>query len=76
MFGLRLAERKGNALHAVSTGHIRYLKTPLRPEKAFRCQRAAAADVFPTKGRRSSVAVSLRRVAMWRSFGDVCAAAR
>ncbi len=27
-------------------GHIRYLKTPLRPEKAFRCQRAAAQVLF------------------------------
>lgn len=27
-------------------GHIRYLKTPLRPDKAFRCQRAAAQTYF------------------------------
>ena len=27
-------------------GHIRYLKTPLRPGKAFRCQRAAAQTLF------------------------------
>ena len=27
-------------------GHIRYLKTPLRPDKAFRCQRAAAQVLF------------------------------
>lgn len=27
-------------------GHIRYLKTPLRPNKAFRCQRAAAQVLF------------------------------
>ncbi len=27
-------------------GYIRYLKTPLRPEKAFRCQRAAAQVLF------------------------------
>jgi hypothetical protein len=27
-------------------GHIRYLKTPLRPHKAFRCQRAAAYTDF------------------------------
>lgn len=27
-------------------GHIRYLKTPLRPDKAFRCQRAAAQTLF------------------------------
>ncbi len=27
-------------------GHIRYLKTPLRSEKAFRCQRAAAQVLF------------------------------
>ncbi len=30
-------------------GHIRYLKTPLRPEKAFRCQRAAAQVYFQPK---------------------------
>ncbi len=28
------------------SGHIRYLKTPLRPNKAFRCQRAAAQTLF------------------------------
>ena len=27
-------------------GHVRYLKTPLRPDKAFRCQRAAAQTMF------------------------------
>ncbi len=27
-------------------GHIRYLKTALRPDKAFRCQRAAAQTLF------------------------------
>ena len=30
-------------------GHIRYLKTPLRPDKAFRCQRAAAYTDFQPK---------------------------
>lgn len=30
-------------------GHIRYLKTPLRPTKAFRCQRAAAQVLFQPK---------------------------
>lgn len=30
-------------------GHIRYLKTPLRPDKAFRCQRAAAQVLFQPK---------------------------
>lgn len=30
-------------------GHIRYLKTPLRPSKAFRCQRAAAQVLFQPK---------------------------
>lgn len=30
-------------------GHIRYLKTPLRPNKAFRCQRAAAQTYFQPK---------------------------
>jgi len=30
-------------------GHIRYLKTPLRPDKAFRCQRAAAQTLFQPK---------------------------
>lgn len=30
-------------------GHIRYLKTPLRPNKAFRCQRAAAQTFFQPK---------------------------
>lgn len=29
--------------------HIRYLKTPLRPDKAFRCQRAAAQVYFQPK---------------------------
>ncbi len=31
------------------SGHIRYLKTPLRPDKAFRCQRAAAQTLFQPK---------------------------
>lgn len=30
-------------------GHIRYLKTPLRPNKAFRCQRAASQTFFQPK---------------------------
>jgi hypothetical protein len=30
-------------------GHIRYLKTALRPDKAFRCQRAAAQVLFRPK---------------------------
>ena len=30
-------------------GHIRYLKTALRPDKAFRCQRAAAQVLFQPK---------------------------
>ncbi len=30
-------------------GHIRYLKTPLRHDKAFRCQRAAAQVLFQPK---------------------------
>ena len=30
-------------------GHIRYLKTSLRPDKAFRCQRAAAQTLFQPK---------------------------
>ena len=30
-------------------GHIRYLKTPLRANKAFRCQRAAAQTLFQPK---------------------------
>ncbi len=30
-------------------GHIRFLKTPLRPNKAFRCQRAAAQVLFQPK---------------------------
>ncbi len=30
-------------------GHIRYLKMPLRPDKAFRCQRAAAQVLFQPK---------------------------
>lgn len=30
-------------------GHIRYLKTPLRPHQAFRCQRAAAQTFFQPK---------------------------
>lgn len=30
-------------------GHIRYLKTPLRPDKAFRCQRTAAYTDFQPK---------------------------
>ena len=30
-------------------GHIRYLKTPLRPDKAFRCQRAAAQVLFQSE---------------------------
>lgn len=30
-------------------GLIRYLKTPLRPDKAFRCQRAAAQTLFQPK---------------------------
>ncbi len=30
-------------------GHIRFLKTPLRPDKAFRCQRAAAQVLFQPK---------------------------
>jgi hypothetical protein len=29
--------------------HIRYLRTPLRPDKAFRCQRAAAQTFFQPK---------------------------
>ncbi len=45
-------------------GHIRYLKTPLRPGKAFRCQRAAAQVLFQPKRADHSLRY---RVDLWLS---------
>ncbi len=44
-----LPSEKGTRFMPFRPGHIRYLKTPLRPEKAFRCQRAAAQTFFQPK---------------------------
>ena len=41
-----LPSEKGTRFFPFQPGHIRYLKTPLRPDKAFRCQRAAAQTLF------------------------------
>ena len=44
-----LPSDKGTRFVPFHPGHIRYLKTPLRPHKAFRCQRAAAQTMFQPK---------------------------
>lgn len=44
-----LPSDKGTRFMPFNPGHIRYLKTPLRPKKAFRCQRAAAQTLFQPK---------------------------
>jgi hypothetical protein len=44
-----LPSEKGTRFMPFHPGQIRYLKTPLRPDKAFRCQRAAAQTFFQPK---------------------------
>lgn len=44
-----LPSERGTRFTPFHPGHIRYLKTPLRPDKAFRCQRAAAQTLFQPK---------------------------
>lgn len=44
-----LPSEKGTRFFPFQPGVIRYLKTPLRPEKAFRCQRAAAQMLFQSE---------------------------